>query len=98
MRGYTIVKSLQHQHTSRFALWARGERNHDLVFFCSFQKEETSLTKDRNHLEDREIWGWGFSFESWQLNAVVLPDQKRGLGANFESRITTQRHQEPPEI
>lgn len=62
-------------HQVLFVLGGRGERKHVLAFLCTFQEEETSLTKDENHLEEREIWGWGFLFENWQLNDV-LPDQK----------------------
>jgi len=66
------------------------------MFSRSLQKEETSLTKDRNHLKDREILGRGILVESWQLS-TVFPDQKRELGVNLESQATTQRHHKPPE-
>lgn len=62
-------------HHVSFILGGRGERKHVLALLYTFQKEETSLTEDGNHLEEREIWGWGFLFENWQLNAG-LPDQK----------------------
>lgn len=61
-------------------LWGRGERKHVLMFSCSLQIEETSLTKDRNHLEDREILGWGILFESWQLK-TVLPLSKMRISS-----------------
>lgn len=77
MQGDMITNPLKHQHTfCMYMLCYEGqERENMLVFSCSLQKSETNLTKDRNHLKDKEILGWGISPESWQLN-TIFPDQK----------------------